>query len=111
MPTVTPSPLDPFIPIIITLLKQTGFDSKWNAWIAIGVYAIWTVISLATGLRAVEGPITPAVVFNAFTTAAVTGYVSYQLVLKNLPGDAEARLELATSIDKGVVDEAGPGVG
>jgi hypothetical protein len=49
----------------------------------------------------------------------VTGYVSYQLVLKNLPGDAEARLELATSIDKGVVDEpvlveedeAGPGVG
>jgi hypothetical protein len=48
MPTVTPSPLDPFIPIIITLLKQTGFDSKWNAWIAIGVYAIWTVISLAT---------------------------------------------------------------
>lgn len=99
------SPLDPLIPIIVTLLKQTGFPSRYNAWIAIAVYAVWTIVSLVFGLRAVEGPITPEVVLNTFVTAALTGYVSYQLFWKNLPGDAEAKLELKTSIVKGPVSE------
>ena len=111
LPPLTPSPLDALIPIIIALLKQSGFDSRWNAWIAIAVYAVWTAISLTTGLRAVEGPITVEVMISSFVTAATTGFVSYQLFWKNLPGDVEQRLEQATSIFKGpesdpVIDEA-----
>jgi len=34
-------------------------------------------------------------------TAAVTGFVTYELILKNLPGDAEQALENKTSIVKG----------
>lgn len=101
LPPLTPSPLDALIPIIIALLKQSGFDSRWNAWIAIGVYVIWTAVSLTTGLRAVEGPITVEVWISSFVTAATTGFVSYQLFWKNLPGDAEQKLEQTTSIFKG----------
>ena len=110
MPPLTPSPLDALIPIIIALLKQSGFDTRWNAWIAIGVYIVWTAVSLFTGLRVVEGQITPEIFISSFVTAASTGFVSYQLFWKNLPGDAEQRLEQSTSLFKGpesdpVIDE------
>lgn len=101
MPPLTPSPLDALIPIIITLLKQSGFDARWNAWIAIAVYVVWTAVSLFTGIRAVEGPLTPEVFISSFVTAASTGFVSYQLFWKNLPGDAEQKLEQTTSVYTG----------
>lgn len=114
MPPLTPSPLDALIPIIVTLLKQSGWDTRWNALLAIVVYAVWTAVSLATGLRAVEGPITFEVFISSFVTACVTGFVSYQLLWKNL---GEQTLEYKTSIVKGPAtdpilldeDEAGPG--
>lgn len=102
---LNPSPLDALIPLIVTILKQTGFDRKWNAWIALGVYAVWTVFSLVTGLRASDGPLTPEIVFTSFLTAVSTGFISYQLFWKNLPGDAEQRLEQSTSIYKGPVSD------
>jgi len=95
------SPLDPLIPILIAFIKQSGFDRKWNAWVAIGIYVVWTAVSLYLGLRGVEGPITPEVFITSFVTAAVTGFVTYELILKNLPGDAEQALENKTSIVKG----------
>lgn len=110
MPPLTPSPLDALIPIVIAFIKQSGFDPRWNAWIAIVIYIVWTGISLQLGLRLVEGPITPEIFISSFVTAASTGFVSYQLFWKNLPGDAEQRLEQATSVVKGpetdpVIDE------
>lgn len=113
MPPLTPSPLDALIPIVITLLKQSGFDARWNAWVAIAVYIVWTAVSLFTGLRVVEGPITPETFLTSLVTAASTGFVSYQLFWKNLPGDAEQRLEQSTSFFRGpesdpVIDEDDP---
>lgn len=102
---LTVSLLDPLIPILIALLKQSGFDRKWNAWVAIGTYVVWTVVSLWLGLRGVSGPITPEIFISSFVTAAVTGFVTYEVILKNLPGDAEQRLEYATSIVKGPVSD------
>lgn len=99
------SPLDPLIPIIIALVKQTGFPSRWNALLALGVYVIWTAVSLFLGLRGVEGAVTVEIFLAAFSSAAMTGYVSYQLFWRNLPGDIEGRLELATSFAKGPVSE------
>ena len=74
------SPLDPLIPIIVMLVKQSGFPSRWNALLALAVYAVWAGVSLYFGLRGVEGEITPEVFLSSFVTAAVTGYVSYQLL-------------------------------
>lgn len=101
MPPLTPSPLDALIPIVITIIKQSGFDRRWNAWIAIAIYVVWTAISLATGLRAIPGPITIEVFIAAFVTAASTGFISYNLFWKNLPGDAEQTIEQKTSFFKG----------
>jgi len=96
------SPLDPLIPIVIMLVKQSGFPSRWNALIALAVYAVWAGVSLALGLRAVEGDITFEVFLGAFVGAAVTGFVSYQLVFKGL---AEDRITAATSIVKEPISE------
>lgn len=99
---MTLHPLDPLIPIIIAFVKQAGFDRRWNAWISVAVYAIWTIVSLAAGLRAVEGPITFEVGIQTFVTAAVAGFVSYQLLWKNL---GEQALEFKTSIFKGPISD------
>lgn len=99
---LTPSPLDALIPIIVALLKQSGFPSRWNAAIAIGAYLVWTAVSLALGIRAVDGPITPEVFIGAFVAAATTGFVSYQLFWSNF---GEQKLEEATSVVKGPVSE------
>lgn len=102
MTPLTPSVLDPLIPIIVAIVKQSGFDRRWNAMIAIAVYVVWTAVSLFTGLRAVPGPITPEVFLSSLVTAAATGFVTYELVLKNL---GEQTLEQATSIFKGPVSD------
>ena len=96
------SPLDPLIPIIVMLVKQSGFPSRWNALLALAVYAVWAGVSLYFGLRGVEGEITPEVFLSSFVTAAVTGYVSYQLLFKGLTED---RITEATSIVKEPVSE------
>ena len=102
MPPITISPLDPLIPIIVMLVKQSGFPSRWNALLALATYAVWTAISLALNLRGVEGPITFEVALSAFVGAAVTGYVSYQLLFKGL---AEDKITDATSFVKQPVSE------
>lgn len=91
------SPLDPLIPIIIMFVKQSGFPTKWNALLALAVYAVWTVVSLALGLRAVEGDITIEVFLSNLVGAAATGYLSYQLFYKGL---LEDKIVDATSIVK-----------
>jgi hypothetical protein len=98
MPPLTPSPLDALIPGLIAILKQSGWDNRWNAAVAIGVYVVWTAVSLFTGLRAVEGEVTPEVFISSLVTAMLTGFVSYQLVWRNF---GEATLEAKTSIVKG----------
>jgi hypothetical protein len=95
---LNPSILDPLIPIIVSVLKQSGFDRRWNAWIAIAVYVVWTGASLMLGLRATDGPVTPESFISAFVAAATTGFVSYQLIWRNL---GEQTLENATSVVKG----------
>jgi len=96
------SPLDPLIPIIVMLVKQSGFPSRWNALLALAVYAVWAGVSLYFGLRGVEGEITPEIFLSSFVTAAVTGYVSYQLLFKGLTEDA---ITEATSFVKEPVSE------
>ena len=99
---LTPSILDPLIPIVIMIVKQTGFPSRWNALIALGVYAVWAGVSLVLGLRGVEGDITLELFLGAFVSAAVTGFVSYQLVFKGL---TEERIAEATSFVKQPISE------
>jgi small basic protein len=96
------SPLDPLIPIVIMLVKQSGFPSRWNALIALACYAVWAAVSLWFGLRGIEGEITPELFVGAFVSAAVTGYVSYQLIYK---GTVEDQITEATSIVKEPVSE------
>lgn len=96
------SPLDVLIPIIVALLKQSGFDRNWNAWVAIVVYIVWTAVSLTLGLRAVPGPVTFEVFLSALVSSAATGFVSYQLFWKTL---GEQRLEQKTSVYKGPISE------
>jgi len=98
MPPLTPSPLDALIPGLIAILKQSGWDNRWNAALAIVVYVVWTAVSLSLGLRAVEGPVTYEVFISSLVTAMTTGFVSYQLVWRNF---GEPTLELKTSIVKG----------
>lgn len=100
------SPLDPLIPIVIMLIKQSGFPSRWNALIALGCYAVWAGVSLWFGLRGVTGEITPELFVGAFVSAAVTGYVSYQLIYK---GTVENQITEATSIVKEPVSDAAEG--
>lgn len=92
------SPLDALIPIIVALVKQTGFPAKWNALLALAVYVVWTGVTLFTGIRATEGEVTLEVFAQALITAATTGFISYQLFWKSL---GEQRLEAATTIAKG----------
>jgi hypothetical protein len=94
---VNVSILDPLIPILIMFVKQSGFPSKWNALLALAVYAIWTVVSLVLGLRGIDGVVTLEIALQAFVTAATTGYISYQLFYKGL---TEQRIVAATSFVK-----------
>lgn len=102
MSPVTISPLDPLIPILIMFVKQSGFPSKWNALLALGVYVVWTGVSLALGLRLDEGPITVDSFLSALVGAATTGYISYQLFYKGL---LEEKITAATSFVKQPVSE------
>lgn len=95
---LTPSPLDALIPIIVALLKQSGFPAKYNAIIAIASYFAWTAISLWLGIRVVDGPVTPEVFIGCFVAAATTGFVSYNLFWSHF---GEQALEDKTSIVKG----------
>ena len=94
---ITISPLDPLIPIIVMLVKQSGFPNKWNALLALAVYAVWAGLSLVLNIRGIEGAITLEVFLSAFVGAAVTGFVSYQLFYKGLTED---RLTAITSFVK-----------
>ena len=100
------SPLDPLIPIIIMIVKQSGFPSRWNALLALAVYAVWAGLSLWFGLRGTEGEITPEVFVGAFVSAAVTGFVSYQLLFKGL---TEQRIAEATSLVKQPISDEADG--
>jgi hypothetical protein len=102
VPPLTPSPLDAVIPVIIALLKQSGWDTRWNALLALAIYVVWTGLSLTTGLRAVDGPVTLEVFISSLVTAMVTGFVSYKLVWSNL---GEQTLEERTSVFKGPISE------
>lgn len=99
---ITVSPLDPLIPIVIMLVKQSGFPARWNALIALGCYAVWAAISLWFNLRGLEGVITPEVFVGALVSAAVVGFVSYQLLFKGLTED---RITEATSFIKEPVSD------
>jgi hypothetical protein len=100
MPPVNASPLDVLIPIIVMFVKQSGFPAKWNALLALAVYAIWTAVSLSLGLRAISGPLTFDSFYPAFIAALSTGYVSYQLFYRGL---LEDKLTYLTSFVKGPV--------
>lgn len=94
--------LDALIPIIVALFKQSGFPSAWNNWIAIAIYAIWTAVSLALGIRAVDGPVTPEIFLSQFVLAATIGFASYNVFWKLV---GEKTLEHATSVVKGPVSD------
>lgn len=101
------SPLDALIPIIVALVKQSGFPKNWNALIAAAVYVVWTGVSLYLGIHGSGVPLTVELFITTFVGAATTGFISYQLIWSQLGGNGglEQKLEDATSIVQGPVSE------
>lgn len=101
------SPLDALIPIIVALVKQSGFPSNWNALIAAAVYVVWTGVSLYLGVHGAGQPLTFELFLTTFVSSATTGFISYQLIWSQLGGNGglEQKLEHATSVAQGPVSE------
>lgn len=102
---LTYSPLDALIPIIIALFKQSGLPSKWNALIAIGIYAVWTAVSLTLNLRSSSEALTIETFIPAFVSACVIGFTAYTMFWSHF---GEEALETKTSIIKGPVSDPIP---
>lgn len=104
---LTPSPLDALIPIIVALVKQSGFPSNWNALLAGAVYVVWTGVSLYTGIHGSGQALSVELFISTLVTAATTGFLSYQLFWSQIGGGGglEQKLEGATSVFKGPVSE------
>jgi hypothetical protein len=107
MEIATPSPLDALIPIIVAIVKQSGFPSNWNALLAGAVYVVWTGVSLYTGVHGAGQPLTVDLFISTLVTAATTGFLSYQLFWSQLGGGGglEQKLEHSTSVYQGPVSE------
>lgn len=104
---LSPSPLDALIPIIVALVKQSGFPSNWNALLAGAVYVVWTGVSLYLGVHGTGQPLSVELFISTLVTAATTGFLSYQLFWSQIGGGGgvEQALEHKTSFFQGPVSE------
>lgn len=66
-----------FLPLIVSLVKQSGFDDRVNRLIALGVYIIWAAfVTVALGDFTVQG------FLSNFVTTLVAGTIAYQMIWK-----------------------------
>jgi len=96
-----------FVPLIASLVKQSGFTPQVNALIAFGVYIVAGILGVI--YSGVELTATTAI--SAIAMSTITGSVAYKLFWTNLgrtsEGDqsVEERLTEMTSIVKPAVNE------
>lgn len=80
-------------PLLIALLKQSGFDTKWNALIALGGYVIVGIAGAVVAGQ--ELTVENAVMF--VTVATLVGTAAYNLFWKHWGDD---QITAATSLIK-----------
>jgi hypothetical protein len=117
------TPLDPqqgaafllvalIMPVVIALVKQSGFADQVNSIIALILYAVFAVVgALVSGIPITYENLTPLIV-----VAALAGRLAYSMFWSQIGSDAagdnsiDARLTEATSFIKGAGDGpiAGP---
>lgn len=91
------------MPLLIALVKQSGWSSSANALIALGAYI---VVGALAAVMSGE-PVTAENAVSLIATATVVGSAAYQLVWRNLgagpngSGSLDDRLTEATSIVRG----------
>lgn len=83
------------MPIIVALVKQSGFSSRTNALIAIAVYAAFAVVgALVSGIPITYQNMTPLIVI-----AALVGRAAYSMFWSQVGGEG------STSIDQKITDK------
>jgi len=89
-------------PILVSLLKQSGLSTQWNALIALAVYAI---VGIAGALAQGEA-LSPQNAVPFIAASVVVGTAAYNLFWSKVGGDEEGngsiddRITNATSIVK-----------
>lgn len=94
-----------FVPLIVSLVKQTGWSDRTNRIIAIAVYVVWAVaVTVAQiGFNLEDLPTWIVTFLNTFAVTITIGTVTYQLILKQFGIDDT--LTSVTSVVKSPVVE------
>ena len=65
-----------FVPLLIALLKQTGFPNSYNAVIAVVVYVLFGVLGVAVSGQAIDvNNLVPTI--GIFTTVGTAAYFAF----------------------------------
>jgi len=82
-----------FLPLLVTLVKQSGWDDRVNKLIALAVYLAWAlIVTVAAGDFSVPG------FLQTFAITLTTGTIAYQMIWKAFGIDDA--LTAVTSIKK-----------
>lgn len=88
-----------FLPVLVSIVKQSGYDDRVNKLIALAVYIAWAVVvTLAVG-----GEFNFVTFLNNFVTTLVTGTIAYQMIWKSFGFDDA--LTDATSFRKPIEED------
>lgn len=67
-----------FLPLIVSLVKQSGFDDRTNRLIALVIYFVWAILAtVLAGNFTVEG------LLQNFAITLTTGTIAYQMIWKS----------------------------